>query len=377
MLTKKPAFPVRLALGFLSLILCVLLIGSVLAAELLMDLKILASSDSLKNILTKVAAASDAQESEPSAQSRNPYLVSLSDTWEIPDGFDPNDLPAGLDPSDIPADIASGDLGSIDLSDMDSITELLDSDNLAGVIESFVQEYLGEEVTVDAETAQKLLEESTVMDFISEKVDSFLEDCINGTATTTISTEELMGLLEENQTLIEETLEITIPEEKKTEIQQKFEQVVEESGINETIQSSVQTVREQKLDVPGVGEMTVAEVLALVKDVTQTRNIVGAVAACVVLMLLVLALCFYNLGAGLRRCGYALTVAGAPLAVVQYFVSGGKEPLASAFAGQPQLLSTLQAAIQPLEKLHYGVLGAGLVLIVVGIVLSLVLAPKD
>lgn len=361
---KKPPFLARFALAIVCIILCFMLIGSVITAVVLTDLRTVYSSSYLKQVLNQIAAA-QSEKNEPSAQQVNPNLVFLSATNPIA-GTNPGEV---IDPSQLP--------GNIDFSDMNSLLNLLTQEGMASFVQDLAQDFLGEDSPVTAEDIQTIMTESTIIDYVTDKVDSFLDDCINGTSNTVITVEELMDLLEENQEVLEKTLHTTITPEKKKDVQVNLEQFLKESDINNTIQETITTVRETEIDIPEYGTMTVAEILDKVAQITTQKAIASAISSCVVLGLLLLALSYYNPGHGLRRIGFSLTVAGIPFAGLQYLIGSLDASAAAQLSLPPQLLSSIQSAFVPLKTVHYGVFVSGIVLIVVGIVVSIVLPAKE
>lgn len=325
----RPPVLLRLPLRVLSLAVSILLVVSLLATALLLDLRILTSSDSLSTILTEVSSLTTQSPTEPAAQV-NPYAVRLSD-GDLPDS--------------IPSDVLSGN-------------------GIAAYLQDFLNQALGTNVAADLGTIEKFLAESTVIDYFSEKVIDYAQDFINGTENALITTEELMDLLEENQPLIEETFQIEITEEMKADIQVQIKQVVEEEDLNGTIRQSVNEAMEQTVVIPGLGEMTVSALLEKIYSLTQTKYLALAAGLCLALMVALLLLSFYNLPAGLRRCGKACLAVGSPLAVILLVIQLGGKLLTTMLGQEQQLISTVQAATAPLAPIHYGLPLVGLALVV-------------
>lgn len=318
----RPPLLLRLPMRLLSLLVSILLVVCLLATVLLVDLRILTTSDSLKTIISGIASGSTAP--EESAAQANPYFVSLS---------------TGAEP----------DVGSV-------------AGTLTDYLKRFAQELLGADAKVDMAAVERLIAESTIVDFVSDKVSGFVEDYLNGTENAAITSKELMDLLEENKTLIEDAFQIEITGEMKAQMQEQFDTVVEENDLNGSIRSSVQSTMEQTVRIPGIGEMTVSQLLAGIQKLTQTRYLAMAVGLCLALMVTLLLLSYYCLPVGLRRCGDACMMVGVPLAVFQLIVQvGGK--LLTVLMGQQQMVSTLQAAVAPLAPVHYGLPLAGLAMV--------------
>lgn len=329
----RPPVLLRLPLRLLSLIASILLVVSLLATVLLLDLRMLISSDNLKGILTEIASLTTESESqtEPSAQVK-PQAVRLSAVTRTS---------------------ATAQGGS-----------LANSGGIADLMENLLSDVLGEEVNIKAEDVTRLLTESTFMDYLAEKAAGYAQDILKGTETTLITTEELMSLLDENQTLLEEVLQMKITDEQKTEIEAQVERIVEEEDLNGTIRNNVQTAMEETIYIPGLGEMTVSELMGTIMELTQSKYLALAIGLCLALMAALLLLSYYNLPAGLRRCGAACMTVGVPLGVIQLVIGVGGN-LLTGILGEKQLISSLQAAVAPLAPIHYGLPLVGIAVVFV------------
>lgn len=335
---KKAPLLLRLPLRILSFAVSLVLVVCLFATAFLLDLRILTSHESLKSILTEAASAtsSQSQPSQPAAQS-SPYAVKLSTT-------------------EIPPEVGN------------ALEDSLRASDITGMVEEILGSALGEDVAVDTQQVVQFLQESTVMDYLAEKVSSYADDIINGTADTIITTEELMQLVEENQSLIEETFQVEITPEMKAEIQEQVRQTVEEEDLNGTIHQTIAETAETAVTLPLIGTVTVGEILETVRQLTETRYLIMALVICVVLMAVLLALSYYNLSVGVRRCGRACMTVGTPLAVFSLFVRFGGNLLARLLDSSADMVATAQSALSPLEPVHYGLLLLGIGLTVLAFV---------
>lgn len=106
-----------------------------------------------------------------------------------------------------------------------------------------VYEYIDENTELDFEIDQEMVEgflaEPAVSEFVSDKTMSYLQDAITGQSNTTLTAEEIMAFLEENQELFEEHFNVELTDEVKENIETEVTKAVEEKNLNETIQNSV------------------------------------------------------------------------------------------------------------------------------------------
>lgn len=332
---KKAPLLLRLPLRILSAVVSLVLVVCLLATALLLDLRILTSHETLKSVLTDVAATASSQ-SKPGAQA-SPYAVKLT-TTEIPPE-------AG-----------------------NALEDYLRNGDMTGLIEEILEIASGQDIEVDVQQVTRFLQDSTVMDYVTQKVFSYADDIIHGTANTVITTEEVMQLLEENQPLIEETFEVEITPEMKEELQVQLRQAVEEDDLNGTIHQTIAEVAQTPVTIPGIG--TVSEILETVRHLTETRYLTMALALCVALMLVLLALSYYNLSVGVRRCGNACITVGTPLALFSLFVRFGGNVMARFLDGSADAVTAAQSTLSPLEPVHYGLLLLGIGLTVVAFLIK-------
>ncbi len=92
---------------------------------------------------------------------------------------------------------------------------------------NFLNEQLGEENPVSREQVAAFLVESSVMDFLAEKVAAAVDAVYNGSSAPIITSEEVTELVQENAALIEKHFEVSVSEDNL----QDMTDWVEESGI--------------------------------------------------------------------------------------------------------------------------------------------------
>ena len=325
----KPPLLLRLPMRILSWVISILLVISLFVTVILTDVQVLTSSGNLSDILTRAlsSAGQEAKSTQPSTQA-NPYAVRLSTAA-------PSAAPAG-------------------------------SSSIMDYISGFLGDTLGEEV--DPAQIQQFLEESTVMDYLGEKISAITNAVVTGSDEALITTEELMDLLDENQSLIEETFDVEITDEMKAEIETEITRVVEEEDLNGTIRTAVDDVMEQPVTIPGLGEITVSQILEKFHELSQPKYLGFAAALTVILIVALLLLNYYNLSLGVRRVGRACLTSGTPFALISLLVHFGGNLAQQYMADAEGAVITIQSAFGKLAPVHYGLPLAGIALIVVGFI---------
>ena len=328
---------VRVLLGFVSVLLCIVLFVCSIVTILVADLSLLTSKGGLQKLIQDVLFST-------SAPAR------------------PGFAPAGVLPGRSPIrmeepDLGGFDFGSIDFSGIiagDGSSSAI-ADMLYGILE---EQFPEEELPISKEDVTNFVEESTLTEFISDKVSGIVVDVINGEVTTTITKEEVMELLEENKELIEDTFKTEIPDE----VIESVGTLVEESKLSETIQQSVADIvgveiapttpnnpdsenpgntigsstssnkkpifRPSDLEVldnvtsGNISDMGIGEILAMVRIVTSPAVLIGCIAVCLLISGLLFLTNWGRPNAALRCSGIPYFIAGLlfllPSAVAQF-----------------------------------------------------------
>lgn len=338
---KKPHIALRILLQFVSFVLCVCLSAGLLAAAVLADVHVLTSAGGINRIISALFTA-------PASSAPRPIAGAAGGHMSVPD----------LGDVEIPDDILSGGA---------------DAENVNALV-TFLYETLQarseEPLPITEEQLQNFIEKSTVSDYLSEKLAGYAEDFINGTENTTITTDEVMTLLEENKTLIHQEFGVEITPEMEQQITATVEKVVVEQDISATIRNEVNSTVSGML--PGGseenGDEKLAQLRSLLQFISSDSLLYAAVACCLALMLLLCLANFYNVPAGLTWSAVPAMVLGLilslPLAAVQLL------PQALA-ALVPELTLVIQVAggfAGAIAPVHYGLLGLGLVLLIASIV---------
>ena len=335
---RKPIFPIRVVLRLTSLALCLVLTVCLLATALLADVQVLTSIGGIQTILSHMAASEDA------------------------------DTPATADPAAASCGVVRlRAVSDISLPQSAALSAHLGTaaEALVDLVADVVEELLGRDLPVSPEQVQTFLKESTIIDFITAKTASLVQDALNGTANTTITADELLQLMDENEPVIEKTFQVEITEEMKQDMLVQLEEAVVDTDINATLQQSVDQVLQQ--EVPGTGGMTVSEVMVKLQAFTGTELLLIAAGVCLALIILLFALNYYNLPRGMRLTASACLISGlllsAPLALIQ----AAPSLLAENMPETAGTLGMLGATVAALAPVHYGLLAIGVVLLVISV----------
>ena len=342
---RKPHVAVRILMQLLSLILSLLLSVSVVATVVLADVNHLMSGDGMKQIINTVLlpGKSAPQKVTPNAGAAGGHTA-LADTQ----------LPGNVNINDIPDDLLNGD----------SPEETLD--NLIEWIYEEIDKSSSSPVPYTKDQVKEFVAESTIPDFVAEKLAGFAEDFVNDTEKTTITADEIIELLEENEDLIEETLDIRMTSEVKKNMRKTVEKVVEDNDLDTVIREQVFVSVQQSID-KSMAEtgMSWEDIQPKLQWLCSDTALYIAIGVCLVLLLLLCLVNYYNVPAGLTWAavfsmifGVVLTV---PLILLQMFPN--------IFSFIPKAISSMIASFAGiLLPIHGMVLLAGVVLLVISII---------
>lgn len=344
---KRPHILLRMFMQLMSMVLCLVLLVTLVAGVLLLDLRKLTSADGLKPIISAIFGG-EAQK----APAQQP-MAALPTVPGQPAGMQVmlmSEIDVDVDVNDIPEDILMGGNGQ---ENMDALVDW---------IFEAIQESSEQEIEFTAEELRGFVAESTVSDYLSEKLAGFAEDFLNGTENTQISTDELMTLLEENEVVLEEKLNIQLTKEQKDKIQETLTEVVEEQKLNETIRDKVNEAVDSALNESlGVDWATVQSAL---NQITSDAVVYSVLGACLLLVLLLCGLNYYNVAAGLSWSAFAGILAGllmsAPLLVLQF----GSDVLYEMIPELANVSAFADSFVSSMAPLHYGLLIGSVVLFV-------------
>ena len=350
---NKPHIALRIPLQLLSLVLCIVLTVSLLATALLLDLNRMLSAGGIKQVVNALFTVSQ-------AKVPGPLTGSLGIDVKL-DNTDPT-IPSG---TDIAGTIPNGG----ELGDLEIPADVLTSGDTEALVDwmlEVLEESTGSEVDISKEQLQEFVEQSTISEYMAEKAAGYAEDFINGTKNTLITSEELMALVEENEALIASTFQVELTDEMKTELQTALNQTIEDNRINEVIHEEVFTSMQESISEALPVEWE--QIQAVLKALTSDAILMAAIGVCVVLMLLLCALNFYNIPGGLTWSAVACILSGALLSVPIVLLQASPELLIDVAQIPAAVVQLILSFISALSVVHYGILILGVVLLVLSII---------
>lgn len=338
---NKPSIVLRLPLQILSFLLSIFLFVSLIGTALLMDCNRLLSAAGIKQVMNAVFSVSTARTVMPVM----PGAVGVG---------------ANMDPfPTLPPDVQIPELPN------DALLEG-DTDAIVDWICDVASQMVGQEVQVDRQRLQEFVEQSTLTDYVAEKAAGYAADFINGTQDTQLTTEELMGLLEENETLIEETFQVHFTREMKQELEQAITTTIEDNRLNEVIHEQVFTSMEQALSASLPVEWSALQ--NALQMLTSDTVMMGALGICLALVLLLCLLNFYNVPGGLTWSAVPCILAGGILSLPVAFLQASPALITETIGMPGSIMQLILSFLQVFATVHYGLLAFGVVLLVLSII---------
>lgn len=351
---KKPPVAVRVLLGLVSVILCLALFCTTVVTMVVTDLKVLTSKDSLQTIITQLVFATPKKNSPV-------YLFQAAGVGGV-----------RLDD----AEISEG------AQEEGSSTQFV-----VDFLYDYLKEEMGEEMEISKEEVGALLEESTIPEFLSDKMSSMVSDIITGESTTEITKDEILELVEENKQIIEDVIGEELPEEAIEQIVTKVEEVNVAETVKDVVEvqlglkpdpsnpeadgtASAPVIKENVIQGVLSGKNTVDDVinggiptmLVLLREITATTMILSLLGVCLVLIGLLFAANYWKLHAALRGAGITLMIAALPFVAATVAV----QAVPALFADPAMKVVAL--VIQTTGVVSFGTFGAGLAMLIGSIV---------
>lgn len=350
--TKLPT-GVRVLLGFLSVILCILLFVSTLVTIIVADVRLVTSKDGLQTIITQALFPTPAPVRPMGALAAGvPVLSPVSGTGNEAQGA------------------------------------------IVDAIYGMLSEQFGEELPISQEQVEQFLSDSTLPEFVSEKVAGIVNDIYTGESTTTITKEEVMDLLTENADLIKENLGVEL----NTEAIEAVGKWVEENDVMSTVQEEVSkltglkppasvkpdgtgkpitgTTTDEEVVLLGTTEMlqallsgdfsvaTIPNILNLVRTLTSVTALLICLGVCLLIIGLLMLTHWGRPFAAIRSVGIPVMIAGIVMSVPAILAV----VMPSLFTGTVMVIAKQILAMT--GYVGYGVAALGLAMIVVGAVLN-------
>jgi hypothetical protein len=330
----KPPVAVRVILQLLSFVLCVSLMCAVLATTLVADLRHITSKDGIEQLVMGVLKGEQTQQQTSAIQ------------------------------------------------DM-----LLD-----GVVKSLIPEE-GDLADLAKEKLRDMVEQSTAMEFITEKVAGFTADFISGESTTQITVEEVLEQVEQNKELVEQYLGVEVDEAFMDKVaalvqqvdldklfregffssfggmdipqSQRDDEYTEESPRNAKPNQGVglymmSHVEMQPYTVPNEPQsLSLNDVIATLRQVISDETFYYTVGLCAVIGIMLLLGNYYSIPGGLGWISAAVILAGALLSAPVYLVLGNPEMLTMLLEGEAIATEAVMGILSSVAPIHYTVLGIG------------------
>lgn len=342
---KKKMHPaLRFLLKFCTFVLCLVLCASLIATAAVMDLQRLTSPKGLTSLTQDLL-------------------------WQRPQEFLPGPVNASF--------------GGLDIN-MNDMPELPSgAEDLLDMVVEAVKDQIGPETNLDSEKIQTFVEESTAKDFVSEKLASYAEDLITGSRNTTIETDEILDLIDENLDLVEDTFGVTVDRAFRDDV----EKFLEKADLNTVIRDNILDPI-ANAEIPGLTPLlqaitgftgataTVQDLLLQVQSIASTQAIIALMVFNAILLILLFLTNRLLLGPTLVSAGVPALIVGCvlsiPVALIQLLpvLLGDSLGLATVFVS---LLGSLAGLLAPV---HYGMAITGLVLIIAGAIIKAVTKKK-
>ena len=231
---------------------------------------------------------------------------------------------------------------------------------LTDMIYDFLKDQDIEGLDVDKDALANFIEESTVSEFLSDKAADYIEDMISGTENATLTTDELMSLVTDNKQLLEDTFGITLDEETLKTMEEAIDEADLGSVIHEQILSEVR-------NTSIAGDTDLGQIFDIINALCEDRIFITLWA---IVAVLIIALFFSNrmrFGGTMICSGICSLFVGAVLCAPLLAADTLLPQLGDMSPQISQLLNTFIGAIAPV---HYGVLIAGGVLLIAGIIVA-------
>ncbi len=375
-LRKKPHLAVRMLLQLCSLILSLILVACVIATAAFVDLRLTTSSKSIRKFVNGLFTAPTGVHTRvriptgrriPAGKLAHPGIIKL-DNSEGPDFVFSEDA----------MDNMLGDaLGDTELTEkllsVDTLTDTREImvDWVHGMMNELYPQEDGD--TIQKEQVRSFMDKSDLTEYLADKIACYADDLVNGTASTIITADEIIDLIDKNRDLMESEFNMEITDDVREDMVAAVNKLVEEDDLNEKIQGGViDEVRNTSVSE----DMVVEDILAIMRTLRSTPVLIVCGVICLALIGLLLLCNYYNLAGGLGWASFAVLLPGflltLPVAVLQLSPSllNFIYPDAVVIA---EIFSDFVALFAPV---HYTVMGLGFVLLILSVVCRAVAKSK-
>lgn len=332
---RSRPWPLKILLELIAIILCLALFVVTVAGALVLDLRVMTSKGGFEKILNELITSTASQpEAAAQAPTPNGSILLLSDT-----------------------------------------SASVVSDPITDMVYGMLQDQLGQELPLEKEDVRDFINNSTVKDFLTEKVSGTFDDFFNGTSNTTITKDEIVGLVRDNSPLIKESFGVEITDDLLGQLETALDQVpileeLEQDGLMGFLEENYFNQVQPDSDMGTMSGLAdsmaaVKQAMESVRMVTSNTAIACIAGAFVVLALLVL-LVNWTIPKTLSDIGITLLFAGLVLSSVNFVAASGI--LQVILVDQAALIGLVKGILASIAVVHYSILGAGIALIVLAIV---------
>lgn len=300
---KKPHVVIRILLGIISVVLCIALFVGIFTAMVIGNIRVLTNKDNLQTFISEILFAT-------------------------PKKHAPMILRQGVGVGGVKLDEADAEMDGTQQMIVDYVYDML-------------KDQFGDELPVSEEKVEELLSESTVPEFLSEKMASIMSDVLTGETTTTITSEEVVELIQENSELIQDTFGVEITQEhldavsewvEEADITNTVQQVVqgnlglkdpetgrpEEGGVAlapEMQGSVLQGMVSGQVSVDNILDGDIQTILAVFREITSVNILLTILGACAVLVVLLFLVNYWKPYAAVRCVGITAMIAALPFLI--------------------------------------------------------------
>ena len=336
---RSRPWPLKILLELIAIVLCLTLFVVTIAGALIVDLRVMTSKGGFEKILNQLITSTVSQpEAAAPVPTPNGSVLLLSDT--------------------------SASVVSDPITDM--VYELLQSG-------------LGDDLPLEKEDVRDFINNSTVKDFLADKASGAFDDFFNGPSNTTITKDEIIGLVRDNAPLIKESFGVEITDDQLEELETALEEVpiweeLEQEGLMGFLEENYLNQAQPDGDAGTMGGLAdsmaaVKQVMDYVRMATSNTAIASIAGVIVVLMLLVL-LVNWTVPKTLSDIGITLLFAGLVLSSINFVFSS--DVLQVLLADQTAIIGLINGILASIAVVHYSILGSGIALIVLAIVAKVI-----
>lgn len=338
---KSRPWPLKIMLELIAIILCLTLFVVTIAGALILDLRVMTSKGGFEKILNQIITSAVS----PQASAPNGSVILLSDT-----------------------------------------SASVVSDPITDMVYDLLQGALGDELPLEKEDLGEFINNSTVKDFLTDKVSGAFDDFFNGTSNTTITKDEIVGLVRDNAPLIKDSFGVEITDDQLEQLESALDEVpileeLEKEGLMGFIEDNYLDADKDTDDSGITGNGGLADSLASVKQMMDSVRMVtsntaiACIAGVLVLLMLLVLLVNWSLPKTLSDIGITLLFAGLVLSSVNFVAASGV--LEMLLADQAAIMGLISGILASIAVVHYSILGSGIALIVLAIVAKIIKTRRN